>query len=170
MKHISPIVTEKFKALVRTACEYLTAREKELRDRYQVTSYQRYDWDQDTGTIVFSNDGVPRVLADILFVGSVSTHTHTWLWSWANRSIACALSDPVREVRNYGERHGIAHLIEPHWSADEVDGWEMTSVSAYLLQADGAYRTPDEHGFTYLLLNDVRYAGDLKSDGGFGRA
>jgi uncharacterized protein DUF6882 len=158
MKPISPIVTPDFKELVRTACEYLTAREGELRDRYGLSTYQRYDWNQDTGTIVFSNDGVPKLLANILFVGSVSTRTNTWLWSWANESISCKLSDRLRAVKEYGETHGIAQLTEPYWSADEVDGWEMTSVSAYLLKAEGAYRTPDEHGFTYLLLRNVRHA------------
>ena len=157
MKHISPIITEPFKALVRKGCEYLTARTDELRHRYGVSGYQRYDWDQDKGTIVFSNDGVAKVVANIQFVGHVSTRTRTWLWSWANQSISCEMSERILEVKRYGELHGFAQLIEPHWSADAVDGWEMTSVSAYLLKAQGAYRTPDENGFTYLLLTDIRH-------------
>src|SRR2546426_1643546 len=81
MKPISPIVTQEYKALVRKACEYLTAREAELRDRYGLSTYQRFDWNQDKGTIVFSNDGVAGLLANIHLVGSVSTRTNTWLWS-----------------------------------------------------------------------------------------
>jgi uncharacterized protein DUF6882 len=158
MKPISPIVTRDFKALVRKACEYLTAREDELRGQYGLSSYQRYDWDQDKGTIVFSDDGVPKLLANIHFVGSVSTRTNTWLWSWANKSISCNLSERIREVKRYGELHGFAQLTEPYWSASEVDGWEMTSVSAYILKTQGAYRTTDENGFTFMLLTDVRRA------------
>ena len=30
--------------------------------------------------------GRPRVIVDIVFVGSVSTRSNTWLWSWANGS------------------------------------------------------------------------------------
>ncbi len=158
MKPISPIVTPDFKVLVRKACEYLTSREEELRDRYGLSTYQRFDWNQDEGTIVFSNDGVAGLLANIHLVGSVSTRTNTWLWSWANESISCKVSDRIREVKRYGELHGIAQLTEPYWSANEVDGWEMTSVSAYLLKTQGAYRTPDENGFTYMVLTNVRHA------------
>jgi hypothetical protein len=39
-----------------------------------------------------------------------------------------------------------------------VDGWEMTSVAAFLLKAKGAYRSPDERGFTFMILTDVRWA------------
>ena len=158
MKPITPIVTPDFKVLVRKACEYLTARQDELRDQYGLSSYQHYDWDQEKGIIVFSNDSVPRLLANIHFVGSVSTRTKTWLWSWANDSVSCKVSDRIREVKRYGELHGIAQLTESYWSGDEVDGWEMTSVSAYLLKTQGAYRTPDENGFTYMVLTDVRHA------------
>jgi hypothetical protein len=158
MKPISPIITERYRTLVLDACEYLTARQEELKNRYGLSTYRRYDWDQDEGTIVFSNGGMANLLADIHFVGSVSARTNTWLWSWANRSVSCRVSHLVREVRQYGELHGLAQLIEPYWSAGEVEGWEMTSVSAYLLKTQGAYRTPDGSGFTYMLLTDVRRA------------
>ncbi|WP_428444106.1 hypothetical protein [Photobacterium sagamiensis] len=35
------------------------------------------------------------------------------------------------------------------WKADEVDGWEMTSVTCLLLDAKGSYRTTSGNGFTY---------------------
>jgi hypothetical protein len=34
----------------------------------------------------------------------------------------------------------------------------MTSIAAYIPQAQGAYRTPDETGFTYMILDSVRWA------------
>lgn len=35
---------------------------------------------------------------------------------------------------------------------------EMTSITAYVLRAKGAYRTPRENGFTYLVFTGVRWA------------
>jgi hypothetical protein len=55
MKPVSPIITSGFKDLVMKSCDYLTAREAELREKFGLGTYQRYDWDQDLGTIVFSN-------------------------------------------------------------------------------------------------------------------
>jgi hypothetical protein len=34
----------------------------------------------------------------------------------------------------------------------------MTSISAYVLQARGAYRTPRDGGFTYMIFTAVRWA------------
>ena len=71
--------TEQFVDLVTRAHAYLTARQDELRAQYRLGEWQRWDWDQDTGRLVFSADGVPRVFADIQFVGTYSTMSGTWL-------------------------------------------------------------------------------------------
>ena len=154
-------VTDQFIDLVTRAHEYLTARQDELREHYGLSTWPRWDWDQDSGELVFSDNGVPRVVAKIQFVGTISTETGTWLWSWANRSVERHLVKDVREVRKFGEAHGIPQLTTDKWDADETDGWEMTSIAAYVLQAKGAYRTPRENGFTYLLINEIRRVGEV---------
>ena len=156
MKPTTPLVTAEFRSLVRRACEYTTARQDELKDMYGLSDFERYDWDQDEGTIVFSSGGVPGLLARIHFVGSVSAKTGTWLWAWANTSLSDKVTERIHEVRKYGQRHRLAPLVEHYWSADEMGGWEMTSVSAYLLKAQGAYRSPSDTGFTFMVLTDVR--------------
>ena len=50
---------------------------------------------------MFSNEGqAQRLVADIVFVGSVSKRSNTWLWSWANPSVDKGLSAPLRKVRD----------------------------------------------------------------------
>ncbi len=44
-----------------------------------------------------------------------------------------------------------------YWPAQEEDGWEMAAVAAYLLKAEGVYRSPGGHIFSFLLLTDVRW-------------
>jgi hypothetical protein len=150
--------TEQFVDLVTRAHDYVTQRQDALYAEFRIDAWPRFDWDQDTGQLVFSSDGVPRVIADIQFVGSVSTETHTWLWAWDNEHVDAPMSRDVREVRAFGEAHGIAQLTTPKWEADEVDGWEMTSISAYILQAKGVYRTPDGTVLTYLVFTSMRWA------------
>ena len=144
--------------LVSQSIPYLQERQKVLRARYALDSYERYDWDQDAAQLVFSNGGVPALVASIQFVGSVSTRSNTWLWSWANPSFVETARAQVRRVRNHGEQHGLLKLACAYWAADEEDGWQMAAVSAFLLQAQGAYRTPDEGGFTFMIMTDVRWA------------
>lgn len=65
---------------------------------------------------------------------------------------------PRRYLRDYGEEHGFNHLTTKKWHAHEVDGWEMTSIAAFLLKARGAYRTPKDPGFTFMIMMDVHWA------------
>jgi hypothetical protein len=154
-------ITDEFVELVTAAHAYATARQDELRRDFALGSWARWDWDQDTGKLVFSDaHGVPRVVADVRFAGSVSTESKTWLWSWANPYMERALTDDVREVRLLGEARGIAQLTTAKWPASETDGWEMTSITAYVLQAKGVYRTPVDTGFTYMVMTTIRWADD----------
>lgn len=150
--------SDRFVDLVTRAHEYLTARQEDLRARFSFGSWPRWDWNQDTGQLVFSADGVPRVLADFQFVGSVSKLSGTWLWSWANPHMDSRWTHDLLEVQRFGAGHGIWQLTTQKWEADEGDGWEMTSIAAYVLQAEGAYRTPSETGLTYMILSSVRWA------------
>ena len=45
-----------------------------------------------------------------------------------------------------------------YWSAEEEDGWEMAAVSAYLLKARGAYRSPEGHRLGFMIMTGVRWA------------
>ncbi len=72
--------------LIRQSVDYLQERQDALAREFRLNDHKRWDWDQGTGQLVFSNEGVAAVRADFQFVGSVSTRTNTWLWSWANES------------------------------------------------------------------------------------
>ena len=151
-------VTDEFVDLVTRAHEYLTARQDVLREEFRLGSWKRWHWDQDTGLLVFSDDQAPRVVAEVQFVGSVSTASGTWLWAWANPSIDPALSRSLAEVRAIGEQQGLAQLTTAKWEATEVDGWEMTSITAYVLQAKGGFRAPDDHGCLYMVMSSIAWA------------
>lgn len=144
--------------LIETSTAYLQAMQAELEAHYRVGTYPRYDWYQDPAELVFSDRGKPVVIADIQFVGSIATRSRSWMWSWANTSLLESAKSRIREVRTYGDTHSLLKLACGYWDADEVDGWEMTAVSAFLLKAKGAYRSPDERGFTFMVMTDVRWA------------
>jgi len=101
---------------------------------------------------------VAKVVADIQFVGSISTESDTWLWAWANDSVDPKLSAALSVVREFGEKSGFEHLTSKKWHAHGVDGWEMVSIAAFLLNARGAYRTPKGNGFTFMVMTNVRWA------------
>jgi hypothetical protein len=149
---------EAFSKLLSDATAYLRERQEHLYSRYNLGGYQRYDWDQDSGQLIFSDDGRARVVADFEFVGSISTRSDTWLWSWANTSILASVTHRARQVRAYGDAHRYLKLASACWKAEEADGWEMTAITAYLIGGAGAYRSPEDRGFSFFAITDIRWA------------
>ncbi len=147
---------EVWRSFVERCGEELRVKQETLEGEYGLTRHKRWDWDQVRAEIVFSNDGVPAVTAAVQFVGSVSTRSNTWLWSWANPTTAEPVRSRIVAVYDFGEDRDFPHLVVPKWPAEEVDGWEMSSVAAHVLGAAGVYRTPSDSGFTFLLLWDVK--------------
>lgn len=141
---------------LKEAIDYLEAAQERLRRDFALSTWQRYDFDQQTGTLELSSDGRVGVVADIQIVGSTSTSSGTWLWSWANPSILPSVKHCMEEVREYGRAHGLDRLVNPTWPGDESDGWEITAVAAYILGAAGAYRCPDARGALFMILKNVR--------------
>lgn len=141
---------------VGSCCAELERKQEKFRRDFGIDKYKRWDWDQATGQLVFSNKDVPAVIADFVFIGSVSTASNTWLWAWANFSLAENLRKQGLEVRETGERENFPHLAEARWSADEHDGWDMAAVAVHVLGAIGVYRTPGESGTTFLALMSAR--------------
>ncbi len=138
--------------------EELSVKQEALKREYSLTRHKRWDRDQDRAELVFSNDGIPAVVATIEFVGSVSTQSNTWLWSWANPSTEESVRSRIVAVYEFGEAHDYPRLTVPKWPAEEANGWDMAAVAAHVLDAAGVYRTPSETGFTFLLLTEVRTA------------
>ncbi len=144
-----------FDTLLGGAVEYLERRQAELSARYSLGSCDRYHWDQDTGQLAFSQRGRVMVVADIQFVGTCSTRSDTWLWSWANPSFVEPVKRDIRKVRALGEAHRYLKLASARWPAGEPDGWDMTAVAAYVLNASGAFRSPHEHGCSFMVITRV---------------
>ena len=143
--------------VVTTAHNSLSEKQEAIMAEYKIGEHERFDWDQENGTLVFSNNGKPAVVAKVQFVGSISTKSDTWLWSWANQTILNNVKDQMHKVREFGISKNYEALVNEKWPGDEVDGWEMTSITSYILGAKGAYRTSGESGFTYMVITDIQW-------------
>jgi len=150
-------ITTQYVELLTAAHAYTTQRQDVLRAELNLTSMPHAHLNEGTGQLVFSDaSATPRVLATVQIVGSVNTANRSWVWSWADPDVDAALCADMREVRLLGETRRIEQLTTPFWEGDAVDGWEMTSISAYVLQAQGAYRAPTPHGFTYMVMTTIQ--------------
>jgi hypothetical protein len=144
--------------LLDTAVEYHNEKHASFTRDFRINEHKRYDWNQGSGQLVFSNDGKPAVICDIAFVGSISRKSETWMWSWANTSHDERVKAASRKVRDYGEKHRFEFLAGGYWSGKEADGWCMTAIATYLLGGIGTYRSPDDDGFLFMVITDARWA------------
>lgn len=149
--------------LISSSFDYLKSVQDVFMEQYKAGDHDRWDWYQETGKLIFSNEGMPVVECDIDFVGTLSTATDTWMWAWANESFTENIKKKARAIRDIGEHNGFLKLACAHWSADEVDGWEMTSIMAKEIGAIGAYRTTSDNGYVYMVINNARWVKPKKS-------
>jgi hypothetical protein len=96
------------------------------------------------------------VIADVSLVGSYSTKSGTFQWAWQTFEQKDPAAAAVSRLRVFGEVRGIAHLTTATRACEEVDGWEMASLAAYILGADGLYRAPFDHQRWFMLLRSWR--------------
>jgi hypothetical protein len=155
-------ITPQYVELLTAAHTYMTQRQDVLRSDFGLASMPRAHLNEATGQLVFSDaSATPRVLASVQIVGSVDRDKRSWIWSWADPDVDPGLCKDVREVQMLGETRRIERLTTPFWEGDAVDGWEMTSITAYVLQAKGAYRAPTASGFTYMVMTAIERIPDV---------
>ena len=145
-----------FQTLATEASDALTRKQQSLWSRYKLDECDRWDWDRDTGNLVFSQDGQARITADICFTGSDSDANGSWLWAWGNSSFSEGERAALAPVRDLGRELGLLKLAGAYWhTSDADDGWLMTAFAAKVLDAIGAYRTPTDHGHLYMVIRSV---------------
>lgn len=125
---------------------------------FRISTWPRWDYDLDVGTLTFSQEGVTRVAASIEVVGTTSDTDNTWLWSWANSTLPFCVTSAIRNVKSFGEKEGITELTSSILANNDHLGWAMSAVATKILGARGAYRCPSKNGFIYLIYNDIGFA------------
>ena len=146
--------------LIEKSYERLNRQQEILESEFDLSRHERWDFDQDTGELIFSNNGTASVIARFQFVGSISTESNTWLWSWANSSVQEDLHKGLRTVYEYGESKGFEKLTNEKWPAEEVDGWEMAAISNLLIEGKGVYRPPFGKGYAFMVITRIEKASD----------
>jgi hypothetical protein len=151
--------TISFEDLSKEAYKYLNEQQEKCYSEYKIDKYQNWFYDQITGELSFSDDGIKKIIIDFEKVGSFSEETNTFLWAWDNPHTDPKVKLEIIKVREYGIKRNFKKLITPKWTADQYDGWEMTAIASYLLKTFGAYRVPSkEKLFSFMIFKNVRWA------------
>ncbi|MFB6344038.1 DUF6882 domain-containing protein [Saccharicrinis sp. FJH62] len=156
-----PEITEEFRDFLTTSYNYLTEQQEICNTKFGMGNYERWDYNQETGLLEFSDSGIVKLRIKYVDVGSISNISNTWLWSWDNPNTLDNVKYNISEVREFGKSKGYERLTKSKWYGDEYDGWEMTAISAYILQAKGAYRVPTGDLFSFMIFTEIE---DLRNN------
>src|SRR5688500_2734387 len=94
----------------REAGRMMQARTNAWHARHKIVQGSSYRWDLERGTLQ-----IAEVTARLCCVGSASLSEGTFLWAWANEAIVPAARAGLEQVREFGERHGLALLTNAEW-------------------------------------------------------
>lgn len=142
--------------------ELLDASVKELQvktaahESWGLGKFERWNVDQDAGTLVFSNADGTQATTTAQIIGSFSTSDDSWLWAWDNPSVDDKLKTDALTVKAYGEKHGIERLTTRKWSGTEEDAWAMAALAAKLCGSEGVYRTPTGKVYVFITFRDIK--------------
>ena len=154
---------DSFDELSKVAYTYLNEQQEICEKEYLLSKHEEWHYYQETGLLTFSNFGKPYLNINYESVGTISLISNTWLWAWANNSIWPNVSTEILAVKDYGIKYDFKKIVEAKWEADLYDGWEMTVISAYLLNAKGAYRPPnaEENIFSFDIFKKIEIVDEL---------
>ena len=142
------------------AVHELIAKNDQVNGQFNILQWPRWDYDMDRCALTFSGRDGPKVVADVLLVGSTSTELKNWQWGWANNYWPKQVITGVDAVRAFGEKHGIAELTQG-WVDSPEDlnrlGWELSAVAARVLNGIGVYRPETENGAIFFLYRNLRF-------------
>ena len=148
---------------IRQANWYMRGLMDQNQKDFNLGAFSRFDWNMWRGELVFSNNNVPKVVARIQVAGNLSTKAKSWFWSWANAGILDPVRQAAKQTREFGIERGILRVMQPRWAAQDKDAWEMTAITTKVTDAKGAFRCPNQDGFIYLVITDIREVSDRKS-------
>ncbi len=130
-----------------------------MQAEFRLGQWPRFDIDLTTRTLIFSENGVPKVRAEIQIVGTTSNAD--WLWGWANTSLPPGSIAESAQVRDFGQQHGICDLTHERARGEDLNalGWKMTAIMARVTGAMGAYRPPrSDVGAIFLTYKNMAWA------------
>ena len=76
---ITPSCYDSYNELLGKCVTEVEEKNKKLADEYGLTSFERWDIDQEIGELIFSDGGVTKLVCSVTMLGSFSESSGTWM-------------------------------------------------------------------------------------------
>jgi hypothetical protein len=153
----APATSEQIASFIEHCVSTATELNSKADREFELLQAERWYFDSDLGTLTFSSDGVPRLVADVQLVGSLSDDTNTWLWAWANPDNSSHLIREMHRLPVFGTVRGWdAFACEEAQPCTLEEAWEHAAVATILLEGEAVFRAPMDHLHHFMVLRNLR--------------
>jgi len=143
----------------------LERKQADLTVRFGLGTHARWDYDQTTGRLAFS-DAAGRVVveADVTPIGSWSAAGPDFRWAWANPSFLEPARTRAARLRGLHEAtDGLECFHAEVFECEEETAWQLAALAVDHLGAAGCYQAPAGCVAVFLALDAVRSLADAAS-------
>ncbi len=124
-------------------------------DRWGLGALDRWDADQETGTLTWSNSEGVAVRAPFQIVGTYNSLDNTFLWGWDHPSVVEPLRSDATAVLDFAKERGIDFLTSRKVKCSEAEAWEFAALATLICDRQGAYRGPSGTAFAFMTFGKV---------------
>ncbi|MFO0805567.1 MAG: hypothetical protein U0791_20900 [Gemmataceae bacterium] len=146
-----------FDAYLAERVEAFKRKQATLTERFGLGTHDRWDYDQVTAKLVFSNaGGRAAVMAEVTPIGSWSASGPNFQWAWANPyflETARARATRLRELHEATD--GLECFHAEVFECTEETAWQLAALAVAHLGAAGCYHVPAGELFVFLALDTV---------------
>jgi hypothetical protein len=155
------VTDQEFEEFLRTSLDALWAKQDALESDYGFGNYSKWHFDQTTEKLVLFNENDVKTLeADVIDVGSYATNSQTWKWAWSNDSVLPSLREKAAVLKELATITGVELFASdaPFKVEGESMAWELAAMCVRHLGALGAYRAPSPSKplATFLAIRSIQ--------------
>jgi hypothetical protein len=152
---ITPSCDDAYNQLLRDCMAEVDQKNTELAEEYGFGSFERWDIDQEIGSLIFSDNEEVKLTCKIVMLGSFSESSQSWMWGWANPSLLDHLTIETEKVKQHGETNSIPDLTTPKTEATESEAWALSSYACRILGGRGLYKGPTGNGCVIMMITEL---------------
>jgi hypothetical protein len=152
----APMNDQKLDTFLHQCSRQLEQRQSYLIREFDLSRYDDYQLNWDSGRIEMFCQGTLGVSAAITPIGFYSLAENTWRWGWAKENIPAPLKVRAAELQTLADVTGLNLFGSETFSADQDLIWELIAMACYHLEAMGCYRANARETFLFLALNEVK--------------
>ena len=133
----------------------LEEKQAALIEKYQIDSFDMFDFDMLKGTIEFKQGSTTMVTANFIPVGSFIEDQKTWMWAWANGGVTGEIRQKAESIKVLDAKTNNDVFNTETVSADEGIVWEIAAMACDHYQGQGVFAAPVEGLLIFIVLDNI---------------